>query len=257
MPLHLLPCVGVWSAKFRVPIVYIIICGFIWSVATTHYDYLINSQFTCISDSWLCPTHKKEAGRIHKDQEDAEVEQLWQERENYETTKKRNHDSDHSNQMDSNAIQECKVAKHHTTHRCEHYNSWLSLQLILNSICANEIYVVGGSAVPDCMKQPIYPGYPWSEPSDHMDRDATTGPNHPQGLNERQQHDENTCDDGRGQKSNMPQCNIRHTTMGNSPSHLSDGLASDSTYRPQQSESMLEILFGPYKALNCDICHTL
>jgi hypothetical protein len=35
VPLHILPGIGAWSAKFRVQIVYIIVYGFVWSVATT------------------------------------------------------------------------------------------------------------------------------------------------------------------------------------------------------------------------------
>ena len=73
-----------------------------------------------------------EACRTHKDlEEDTEVEQLQQE--------KVKHDLDHSNQMDSNAIRECEAAKYCAAHRHEHYHNWLELQIILNSIHANDI----------------------------------------------------------------------------------------------------------------------
>ena len=41
-------CHCIFWANFRVQIVYIIVCGFVLSVATTHH----NSQFTSILDSW-------------------------------------------------------------------------------------------------------------------------------------------------------------------------------------------------------------
>ena len=174
-----------------------------------------------------------EACRIHKDlEEDAEVEQLQQERENHEIMK-RNHDLDHSNQLDLSMIQEHEVVKHHTACRHKHYNSWLSSQIILNSICANNIWVVWGSTIPNhmIMKQPIYPRYPWSEPSDHIGGNATPGPSCPQEQDERQQHYENTHDDRRSHKRDMLQCDTRHTAMGNSPGDPSDG-SSQWSHRP-------------------------
>ena len=81
-----------------------------------------------------------EAHRTRKDlEEDTEVEQLQQEKENNETMKKRTHNTDHSKQMDSSAIREREAARHRATRRREHYNSWLSSQLILDSICANNM----------------------------------------------------------------------------------------------------------------------
>ena len=131
--------------------------------------------------------------------------------------KKRTHNTDHSKQMDSSAIREREAARHCTACRCEHYNSWLSSQLILDSIHANNMRVLGRSIIPERTKQPIYPGYPPSEPSDHMDRNATPGPSRPWEQGERQQHHESTRDDRRSQKSDAPQCDTRHTTMGNEP----------------------------------------
>ena len=129
--------------------------------------------------------------------------------------------------MDLSVMWECEAAIHCATWRCEHYNSWLSSQIILNTIHANDIQVVGGSAIPNRTKQPIYHGYPQSEPSDCMDRNTTPGPSYPWEQDERQQHHENTCDDGRSQKSNVPQHDTRHTAMGNSPSDLNDSSSID------------------------------
>ena len=173
---------------------------------------------------------RAEARRTRKDlEEDTEVEQLQQE--------KVKHDLDQSNQMDSNAIREREAARYRATRRREHYHNWLESQIILDSIRANDIRVTGKSTVPDREKRPIYPGYPRSEPSDHMDRNATPGPSRPREQDERQQRHEDTRDDRRSQGSGAPQRDTRHTAMGNSPSDPSDGSSSDSTYRPRRSES--------------------
>ena len=38
------PSAGAQPAKFRVQMVYIIVCGFVWSVATTHYLIIIHNS---------------------------------------------------------------------------------------------------------------------------------------------------------------------------------------------------------------------
>ena len=180
---------------------------------------------------------RAEARRIRSDLEVvAEVRQLQQERKQYESTKEWNHKSDRSNQS-SKEIREHEAALHRATRRREHYHSWLSSQIVLNSICANDIRETGESGIPDRKKRPIYPGYPGSEPSDHMGKNATPGPSRPRVQPERQDWNNDIRSNRRSQNGDAPQRNSRRTAVGNPPSDPNDSSSSDTTYRPQRSES--------------------
>jgi hypothetical protein len=166
----------------------------------------------------------------------AEVRQLQQERKNYETTKERKHKLEHPNK-DSDAIREHEAALHCATRKHEHYHSWLSSQIVLDSMHADDIRETGHSDIPDRNKRPIYPGYLRSEPSDHLNKNATPGPSHPRVQPKRQNQNKNTCSDRRSRSSDTVPLETRRTVMGDPPSNPNDSSSSDTTYRPQQSES--------------------
>ena len=180
---------------------------------------------------------RAEARKIRKDMEIvAEVRQLQQERKNYETTKEWKHKPEQPNK-DSDAIREHEAALYRATRRREHYHSWLSSQIVLDSMRADDIRETGHSDIPDRNKRPIYPGYPRSEPSDHLNRNATPGPSHPRVQPERQNRNENTRSDRRSRSSDAVPRDTRRTVMGDPPSDPNDSSSSDTTYRPQRSES--------------------
>jgi hypothetical protein len=102
---------------------------------------------------------------------------------------------------------------------------------------ADDIRKTGHSDIPDRNKRPIYPGYPRSEPSDHLNRNATPGPSHPWVPPKRQNRNENTRSDRRSRSSDAVPRDTRCTVMGDPPSDPNDSSFSDTTYRPQWSES--------------------
>ena len=117
-------------------------------------------------------------------------------------------------------------------HRREHYQEWLTMQNVLDSMRDSDIRATGYSNIPSRDKRAAYGSYPRSNNSENHDQNDTPGPSHP--YNRRHDNDDHDYD---------LDCSNSHTNttpqykqwQDNDPDDPDDSSSTDGTYRPSHS----------------------
>ena len=123
---------------------------------------------------------KVERRRVRKqDRLRVEAESLLLELEEAERERNRHASDDIKNRRKSKRRRYDKYPQGREIRRREHYREWLATQNVLDSMREADLRTDGQTVIPARNKCPAYGGYPLSDKSDPVDRNATPGPSRP------------------------------------------------------------------------------